>query len=478
MNKQQIKLIIGIVGLVTILNACGIPKVTSRDANREVPEQFVNGNQDSTNIADIIWKDYFHDKYLIALIDTALLYNQELNITLQEINVYNNEILARKGEYLPFVDIGAGGGVEKVGRYTSQGANDANTEIAPGKETPDPLGDVFVGAFATWEIDIWRKLRNSRDAAVNRYLATVEGKNFMVTNLVAEVASSYYELLALDSQLKLLQEYIKIQNNALKTVKIQKEAGESTELAVKRFEAEVLKTQAKQFDIKQQIVETENKINFLLGRYPQHIERSEQSFEAPITDSLMYGVPSQLLENRPDIKAAELEITASKLDVKVAKAKFYPSLDITAGVGMQAFNPAYFIKAPESMLYNLAGDLMAPVINRKAIKAEFLSANAEQLQAVYDYEKTVLTAYIEVYNQLSNIDNLNQSYSLKNQEVTVLNQSIVYANGLFTSAKADYMEVLITQRDALDARFELIEYKLMQFNAMIHLYQALGGGWK
>lgn len=162
-----------------------------------------------------------------------------------------------------------------------------------------------------------------------------------------------------------------------------------------------------EFDILQQIKETENKINFLLGRYPQEIKRTNNNnFLSLLPAAVSSGIPSQLLENRPDIKQAELELVAAKLDVKVARAEFYPSLDITAAIGVQAFKPSYLFTMPESLLYSLAGDLVAPLINRNAIKAEFASANARQLQALYNYDRTVLNAYLEVSNQLSKIDNL------------------------------------------------------------------------
>lgn len=477
MIKQNLKRII-VVGVITLIHSCGIPNVVNRQENKNVPDQIAAGKTDSTNIADKVWKEFFKDPNLIALIDTALVHNQELNIVMQEINMTQNEVQAKKGEYLPSLRLGSEAGVEKVGRYTSQGANDANTDIEPGKEMPDPLGNYMVGAFASWEIDIWRKLRNSKDAAVQRYLGSQEGKNFMVTALVAEIANSYYELLALDNRLALIKEYIGIQQNALKIVKLQKQAGEATELAVRKFEAEVLNSQGRQYDILQQITETENRINFLLGRFPQPIPRNEATFNKDLPDTLSVGVPSQLLENRPDIRQAEYELAATKLDVKVAKAEFYPSVSIGAGFGFEAFNPAYFVQSPESMMYNLMGELTAPVINRKAIKANYLNANAQQVQAVYNFESKVLNAFVEVANQVSKIDNLQKSYDLKEQEVQVLNVSIKIANDLFKSAKADYMEVLITQRDALEGRMELIEYKKNQFSTMINLYRALGGGWK
>ena len=466
----------GVIFLSVIFSACA-PTIVSKKENTTVPVSY-NSSQDTTNTAQIQWKEYFTDHYLNALIDTALSNNQELNITLQEIVIANNEVRARKGEYLPFVGAKGAAEVEKVGRYTSQGANDANTEIMPGKEFPEPLPDYMVGVVANWELDIWRKLRNAKKSALMQYLGTVEGKNFMVTNLIAEIANSYYELLALDNQLENVRKNIGILNDALVIVKLQKEAARVTELAVRRFEAEVLKNQSRQFYIQQRIVETENRINFLVGRYPQPVARDYQTFNDLVPDTIHAGIPSQLLANRPDIRQAELKLAAAKLDVKVAKARFYPSVGISAGIGFQAFNPSYLLTTPESLIYSLAGDLTAPLVNRNAIKAAYYSANAQQIQAVYSYEQTILNAYIEVANQLSMIRNLEQSYDLKSRQVQALTESIDISNVLFRSARADYMEVLLTQREALESRFELIETKKQQMNAIVNIYQALGGGWK
>ncbi len=472
---ERIYRYLGVAAITLCLGAC-TPSIVERTANTKVPASY-HDSQDTTNMAKVRWKDFFTDPYLNALIDTALKNNQELNIVLQEIEISKNEIRARKGEYLPFVGLAGSAGVEKVGRYTHQGASDAVIEYEPGKEIPEPLEDYLVGAFASWEVDIWQKLRNSKKSAVYRYLSSVEGKNFMVTNLIAEIARSYYELMALDNQLAILRQNIGIQENALEIVKLQKIAARTTELPVRKFEAEVLKNQSRQFYIQQQIVETENMINFLVGRYPQPVLRNSQRFTDLLPGVVYAGVPSQLLENRPDIKQAELELSAAKLDVKVAKANFYPSLHISAAIGLQAFKPEFLLKAPESVLYSLAGDLTAPLINRNAIKAMYFNANAMQVQAVYNYDQTVLNAYIEVGNQLSKISNLGKSYDLKTKEVQALTESITISNNLFRSARADYMEVLMTQRDALEAKFELVETKKEQMNAFVNIYQALGGGW-
>ena len=386
MKKMIKRIIYKSVGLALItisFSACVTPHIVSKTESKNVPASF-NNSQDTNNSATMKWRNYFTDPNLIALIDTALQNNQELNITLQEIQIAKNEVRARKGEYLPFVGLKGGAGVDKPGRYTSRGSSEATTEIKPGVETPDPLPDFMMGAYANWEVDIWHKLRNAKKSAFNKYLASVEGKNFMVTNLISEIANSYYELLALDNQLQILKQNIEIQNNALEIVRMQKQSTRVTELAVKRFEAQVFHTKSLQYGIQQQIIEMENRIHFLVGRFSQPITRDSDNFVNLLPNTIQSGIPSQLLSNRPDIRQAELDLMAAKLDIKVAKARFYPTLGISAGVGFQAFNPSFLIKAPESLLYGLAGDLAAPLINRNAIKATYFSANSKQIQAVYN----------------------------------------------------------------------------------------------
>ncbi|RKE56130.1 TolC family protein [Sphingobacterium detergens] len=470
--------VVGVL-LSAAMTGCKVPKVTQIQENKQVPQQFAEAlAQDTTNSANMKWRDFFSDPNLVALIDTALKNNQELNVTLQELAIAKNDILLRKGALKPSVGLRAGGGVEKVGRYTSQGAGDASTEIAPGKEMPDPLGDLKIGAYASWEIDVWKKLKDSEQAALNRYLATVEGKNFVLSSLIAEVARSYYELLALDNQLTIIKQNIELQDNALEVIKLQKQAARVTELAVQKFQAEVLKTKGMEFETRQQIKETENRINFLLGRFPQEIKRDKSSFVDMVPAKVQTGIPSQLLSNRPDIREAEYELAAAKLDVQIARKEFYPSLEISAALGLQAFKPSYLFKMPESMLYNIIGELAAPLLNKNGLKAEFNTANSKQIQAVYNYEKAILNAYLEVSTQLSNIENLGKSYDFKTKEVEVLNNSVTVSDDLFKSARADYMEVLMTQRDVLDSKLELIETKKQQLNAVVNIYKDLGGGWK
>ncbi len=457
--------------------SCKAPAIAPTKASAAVPESYAT-SKDTANTATLPWKTFFKDPDLVNLIDIAIQNNQELMITLQDIVIAKNDIRIRKGAMLPTVGVRAGSSIEKVGTYTSQGAGDASAEITPGSRVPEALTDFNVAAYAHWEVDIWKKLRNSKKAAISRYLSTIEGKNFVITNLIGEVSDSYYELLALDSQLQIIRQTIVLQNNALEIVKVQKEAARATELGVQKFQAEVLASQSMEFETLQKIKETENRINFLLARYPQEIKRNKTDFLTLPAAVVKSGIPSQLLANRPDVKQAELELAAAKLDVKVARAEFYPSLDISASYGLQAFKPSYLFTLPESILYSLAGDLAAPLINRNAIKAEFSNANARQIQALYNYERTILNAYLEVSNQLSKISNIENSFSLKTKQVIALNRSIEVSNDLFKSARIDYFEVLMTQRDALDTKLELVDTKKEQLNAAIHIYRNLGGGWK
>ena len=462
---------------LVFIAACKVPAIVQIENKQVVPATF-NQSRDSTNSAAIKWKTFFTDPNLVALVDTALKNNYELLSTFQDIEIAKNSIRIKHGNLSPKANAAVGLGLEKTGRYTAQGAGNASTNIIGDKEVPEPIGDIFLGFRASWEADIWGKLHNAKKAAVIRYLKSIEGKNFIVTNLVAEIANSYYELLALDNQLEIINEAIDLQKNQLEVLKVQKEAAAATELAVKQFEALVYNSQSKEFDIQQSITETENKINYLLGRFPQIIVRNKTTFTTQIPVVMQAGISAQLLQNRPDIKIFELELQAAKLDVKMARAEFLPSLGITGVLGLQGFKPKYILPTIENLAFNFVGDLAAPIINRAAIQAEFKNATAYQLSALYDYQKAILNSYIEVYNQMSNINNLNKFYAFKNKEAATLTNSIAIAKDLFKYDRANYLEVLTVQRDALSAKLELVEAKKNQFIATTNVYKALGGGWR
>ena len=463
-----------LVGMV--YTSCKIPAIIERSATTFIPNAYTNAT-DSSNSGNIVWRDFFSDKHLASLIDTAIKNNYDVLLTLQDIEIARNNVRFRNGQLLPFVEAGGSVGVEKVGRYTSQGAGDASADITPGNKVPDILRDHYLGFRASWEADIWGKLHNAKKAAYTKFLSSIEGRNFVQTNLIAEIANSYYELLALDNQLDIIRATIQLQQNELEIVRIQKDAAVVTELAVKQFEAQVLNSQGMEFEVLQQIAVNENKINFLLGRFPQKIVRDKSTFNTQLPMEVKAGIPSQLLKNRPDIKQAELELLATKFDVKIARAEFYPGLRISSSIGYSAFKQAYLFSTPESLAFGLMGDLVGPLVNKSAIIAEFNKANAYQIQAMYEYQKAILNGFVEVSTEMSNINNLEKSYNLKSKEVEVLTKSIDIASDLFKSARATYLEVLMTQRDALESKLELVETKKRQFNAVTNIYKSLGGGW-
>jgi outer membrane protein, multidrug efflux system len=382
---------------------------------------------------------------------------------------------------LPFVTGGVGTGIRRFGKYTTDGVGNYDVQFSPNitrdQVVPQNLPNYDIGFQTTWEADIWGKLNNTKKSALAQYLSSIEGKNYVITNLVAEVANDYYNLLALDNELATIQQTITLQQNSLEIIKTQKSAGAANELAVKQFEAQVLNFKSLEFDIKQAITEEENKMNFLLGRFPQDVPRSNTLFSQDAPTTIHKGIPTDLLKNRPDVRQAEYVLQAMNFDVLAAKAAFYPSLNIGLNIGLQSFNEK-FILSPESFAYNLFGGLTAPLINRSAIKSRFNAAKAREVEALYNYQKSILNGYIEVYNQISKISNLERMYSLKSQEVQTLDQSIAISQSLFSTGRASYLEVIYTQKNSLQTKLELAIIKKKQYNAIVDVYKALGGGWQ
>ena len=477
MKKRKIQ-IIHIVFALLIFSGCKTLNTNLSIPERKIPTSFNRAQTDTTSIAEINWRQYFADTLLVKLIDTALTGNFDLQMALQRIEVARAGVKSANGALLPQVGLSIGGGVRKFGLYTMDGAGNITTEITPGQMVPINLPDMYVGLNASWEIDIWGKLRNQRKSAFANYLSSIEGTNFVISNLVADVGIAYYELIALDNELEIITQTIRQQQEALEVVKLQKDAGRANELAVQQFQAQLLNSQTLEFETKQQILEQENLINFLLGRYPQSIQRSKEILFEEMPQQFSSGIPSQLLSNRPDIREAEFQVQATKFDLKSAKAAFFPNLNITAGLGFQAFNPDFLFTSPASLAYSVLGGLVAPLINMNALKVQFNTAKASQLTAMYNYQKTILNGYVEVANELSNLNNLQQIISLKKQQSAVLTQSVETSNELYKSGRATYLEVLLAQQNSLQTQLELISVNKRQRIATVNIYKALGGGWR
>jgi NodT family efflux transporter outer membrane factor (OMF) lipoprotein len=446
-----------------------------------VPKRYQTPQLDNNRIdsvdsaASISWRHFFSDPYLVSLIERALANNQEFNSSILDIEIAANEVREKQAEYWPKGGLGSGGSYIHPSDNTAEGVLDKIVERGFYRH---PDFNLNLGASLSWEVDIWKKFRNAKEAARQRMIAEYEVRNLLISSLVTEIATNYYELMALDTSLKILDENISIQEAAFNKMQLLKQYAKANQLAVNRFEAQLNKTKSQRFETSQRIVEKENRLKFLSGIYDKApvLRHSDQLMTMPV-DELQTGVPVQLLENRPDIRQAEAAIKAAKLDLKSVKAQLYPSVTITAGSGFSGFSPALLFH-PQSLFYNAIGDITVPLINRRAIIARVQIADAYQTQAVLTFEQTLLKAYTDVLNQVSNIKNMQQAFDKKKQEVVLLDEAIVIANSLFKYAKATYIEVLLTQEEKLNAEKELVEVKLNLVGSRVNLYRALGGGWR
>ena len=463
----------GLTGCSSLNTALSIPEKTLPDTFTQTVDK-----QEAITVASVNWREYFTDNNLQNLLDEAVKNNPDLQMALQRIEISRSSIKLANGALLPQVSLNVGGSVRRFGLYTMDGAGNSTTQITPGQTIPTNLPDMYLGMQSSWEIDMWEKLRHQRESAISTYLASVEGTNFVISTLVADVASYYTELLALDNELALVQQTITKQQEALEVIQLQKEVGRANELAVQQFHAQLLNTKILEKNIQQQVIEVENKINFLLGSYPKPIKRNKDVFAHELPAQIASGFPSQLLANRPDIREAEFKIQATQFDLQAAKAAFYPNFTITASLGFQAFNPEFLFSSPASIAYSVFGTLVAPIINMNALKAQFNTAQANQLTAMYHYQKTVLNAYVEVANQLVAIENLQQVNLLKTQQNVLLKKSVETSGELYKTARATYLEVLLAQQNALQSNIELIGVIKQQRLSAINIYKALGGGWK
>jgi outer membrane protein, multidrug efflux system len=466
-----------IIGL-TVMVSCKTLNSSISITEKKLPGTFDNGNTDTNSIAAIHWKQYFADPQLLQLIDSALAGNIDRLVALQRIEIARAGSKLAKAALLPYAQVNVSPAIRRYGLYTMDGAGNISTEITPGKIVPVNLPDYYLGVQSTWEIDVWGKLRSRRSSAIASFLASQEGLHFLQSNIVADVAAAYYQLIALDNELDIIRSTINKQQEAYEVIQMQKNAARANELAVQQFKAQLLGWQAMEYDVLQRITLTENYLNFIAGRFPQPVPRNKQAIFSAPPANISLGIPSQLLQFRPDIREAIHLVQASKFDVKAARAEFFPSLNITAAIGYQAFKPQYLFKTPASLTYTALGSLAAPLVNRNAIKAKFNTAKANQISALYNYQKTILNAYTEVINGLTEIQNLHQTYQLRKEQTEVLASAVQISRDLYTASKASYLEVLLVQQNSLQAQLELVQTCKQRYIATVNIYKALGGGWQ
>lgn len=468
LKKQQT----GIICLVffgSIMSGCKIAQPPALPAAQQMPATYI-GHTDTTTDGTIQWKEFFTDPLLVRLIDTALANNFDLLTAIQRVEMARASYNIRAAALLPALNVAATADLGNVnGNMVSEAAQDASVN--------NFSEEYFIGFQSSWEADIWGKLKNQKKAAHARFLASEKGKHLVTTALVAEIARLYYELLAVDNELEVVRKNIDFQKIALDIINIQKMGGRATELAVQQFTAQLLSTRALEKEKEQRIIELETQINLLMGRYPQYIEREKDISELVLPPTIHEGVPSALLLNRPDIQQAELELAASEADLQAARAAFLPSLRIFPYAGFNAINASVLFQTPESLAVGMLGGVTAPVFNQRRIRSQFRSSVAQRAEAYYAYQKSIITGYGEVVNNIRGIDNLEQIYALKEEEVEVLLDAVSTSNVLFTSGYASYLEVITAQKSVLEAELELANIKKGIFHSVIGLYKALGGGW-
>jgi NodT family efflux transporter outer membrane factor (OMF) lipoprotein len=465
---------------VLALGGCKVTAPVSLPAPARTPEAF-GASADSSSVADLPWREFFADRNLVSLIDTALRNNPDLRMALQRVEAARADVLVSRAALLPSVSPVAAAGVDKYGDYTLNGVGNYDTNLSQHVEgdrrIPNPTPDYFLGLRSTWEIDLWSKLRNRKKAAYTRFLASEKGRQLAVTSLVAEVAGLYYELLALDAELDIVRKNIGLQERALETIQAQKQGGRATQLAVQQFQAQLLHTRSLEADKRQAIVRAENRLNRLLGRYPQPITRGEPILEQPLPERVYAGLPAGMLRRRPDVQQVELQLAATRADVDAARAAFLPSLTLTPYVGLNAFKTSLLFN-PGSVAYGALAGLAAPLLNRRQVRGEYQRAAAGNLETFHAYQRALLTAYEEVATNLNGLENLRQSYALREESTAVLQDAVATANDLYVTGYASYLEVITAQRSVLEAELELTETRKAQFLTLIDLYRSLGGGWK
>jgi NodT family efflux transporter outer membrane factor (OMF) lipoprotein len=464
-----------------LLFACSVPKRTAAPQEHGIPQAFAKSADSSRSIAAMSRDTFFKDPLLQSLIRDVLAENPDMHIALQRIHTAGAYFKMRKGALLPSVQATATASGTKYGKYTMEGVGNYDTNLSQNIEDDqrvgtDPTPNFWLGLNASWEIDIWGKLRNLKKAARMRYLASVQARQLVASMLTAQTALLYYELVALDNEAAIIRNNVDAQEKALEIVTAQKEAGRATELAVQQLKAQMLNTQSVGYAIRQQIVEAENQMNVLLGRYDGTIARSatislHDHFYGPVSA----GVPAQLLQYRPDVLQAQSELAATHADLMAARAAFFPSLNLSAYTAFNAFK-SNLLFAAGSLGSQVAGGLTAPIFQQHQLKAQFRIANAAQEEAFYNFRKTVLDAYKEVLNNLSALDNTRQMYQLKKQEVTALEQGVSISQDLYLTGYATYLEIVSAQKSKLEAQLQLVAMQRNEVNAMIALYKSLGGG--
>lgn len=419
--------------------------------------------KDSTSLGEISWKTLFSDQQLSQYIEQGLQNNIDIRVALQQLEIAKAYYKQGKAGYLPDLNV--------RGQVTHQ-------ELSGNSQ----FGSIFDGSITqyeltgnlAWEADIWGKIRSGKRASEAAYLQTAAAHQAVKTQLIANIATVYYQLLMLDAQLEIVEQTIQNRSNSLETTQLLKDAGILTEVAVKQTEAQLNTAQALKLDIKRDIHQTENLFSILLGSPVQKIERGSLDSQTLTTD-LNTGFPAQLLRNRPDVIAAEYQLVEAFELTNIARSNFYPSLGITATTGFQSLDLDQLLNA-NSLFATFVGSLVQPLLNGRRIRSEFEASEARQEIAYLQFRQSLLTAGREVSDALYAYKTAEEKIKFKTKEFEAYALASDYSEELLDSGFINYLEVLIARENTLNAEVQLATIKFEKLQALVELYRALGGG--
>jgi len=468
MTKSSVKYIFIVLVASSAILSCKVSKTYQQpdlNTNALYRDQTTT---DTATIASMPWQSLFTDTALKALIKEGLDDNLDLKVAVQKIVEAQATLGQSKAALLPTLSAS--------GSVTPSKQSAAALDFPPGININTNTTLYQLGLSSSWEADIWGKLSSAKRSAFANLLQTDAAKRAIQTQLIADIANNYYTLLALDKELDITTKTMQNRIKDVETMKSLKDAAVVNGAAVVQSEANRYAAEVAIPDIKRSIRETENALDILLGRAPGQVSRGKLDDQKPITD-LQTGVSSQLLKNRPDVQQAEFGFRSAFENTNVAHAYFYPSFTITASGGFSNLTlKDFFIN---SIFYNIAAGLTQPIFNQGINKARLKTAQAQQKEAMYNYQKTVLTAGSEVSNALYAYQSAREKDDARGKQVAALVKAVDYTQQLLRySSATNYTDVLTSEQSLLAAQLNGVNDKLQQLQAIVNLYRALGGGWR
>jgi efflux transporter, outer membrane factor (OMF) lipoprotein, NodT family len=457
--------------LVMLFAACRMGKDYQRPDIPQ-PAQFGKTAPSDSSVADMEWKRFFSDATLQQLIAHALENSYDIQLAVKRVEEARAYARQAKVNWVPAIQAMANAST------TFPSENSLNGISLKQFLQTDHIEDYTLGLGLQWEIDIWGKLRRQREAAQADYLESYEASRAVQTALVADIASSFFNLLMLDAQLAVARRNLTLGDSIVQIMQLQKQAGVVSELAIQQATAQRQQAALLIPQLEQQIAIQENTIRILSGDLPSGIERNVQLSSFTVWENLPTGIPAAMISRRPDVRASEMALVGANARVGVAQANMYPSLNITAQGGLNAYKAADWFSWPGSLFGTAAGALAQPVFQRRALKTQREVAMLQRDQAAIAFKQTALNAIGEVTNALVRIDKLKLQHEIAEERVGTLQAAIRNAELLFKSGMADYLEVITAQSNLLQAELDLANIERDQLSAIVELYRSLGGGWK